>query len=120
MFKHFMIVMSLIGGMFLTANVQASDHTGAYLEITLQIDDANRGAAVDVYKKYKQPFLTTINGAQSKVLLVRTDDVQVVHGFHSVEEAEAYLKSDLFNNDVVRELGPLLAADPEVRIYTVF
>lgn len=120
MFKSFMIVMSLIGGLFLTANVQAEgDHTGAYLEINLKIDNANRGAAVGVYEKYKQPFLTKITGAQSKELLVRDDDVQVLHGFHSTDEAHAYLKSDLFNNDVVRELGPLLAADPEVRIYMV-
>jgi hypothetical protein len=34
-----------------------------------------------------------------------------------VADANAYLSSALFRNDVVRELGPLLAGDPEVRIY---
>jgi len=88
-----------------------------YLEITLQIADKNREAAVGVYTKYKGPFLNKVSGAESKSLLVREEDVQVLHGFSSKEGAESYLKSDIFNNDVVRELGPLLDADPEVRIY---
>ncbi len=33
------------------------------------------------------------------------------------EAAESYLESDMFINDIVGELGPLLNADPEVRIY---
>jgi len=89
----------------------------AYLQITLQIANANREAAVGVYTKYRAPFLNKVPGAESKSLLVRDEDVQVLHGFSSKEAAEAYLKSDLFSNDVVGELSPLLAADPEIRIY---
>jgi hypothetical protein len=41
--------------------------------------------------------------------------------FHSAKhrelDAKAYLSSDMFTADVVGELGPLLAAAPEVRIY---
>jgi hypothetical protein len=88
-----------------------------YLEITLQIPNENREAAVGVYTKYKAPFLNTVAGAQSKALLVRDEDVQVLHGFASKDTAQAYLESDLFSNDVVGELGPLLAANPEIRIY---
>jgi len=88
-----------------------------YLQITLKVTDKNREAAAGVYTKYKAPFLDTISGAESKSLLVRDEDVQVLHGFSSKEAAESYLKSDIFNNDVVSELGPLLDADPEVRIY---
>ena len=91
----------------------------AYLEITLHVTNANRAAAAGVYAKYKQPFLTKITGAKSKDLLVRGDDVQVLHGFDTVKEAEDYLKSDLFTHDVVGELGPLLAGPPEVRIHEV-
>jgi hypothetical protein len=91
----------------------------AYLEITLKINEKNRPAAGEVYKDYRQPFLKEIKGAQSKALLLREDDVQVLHGFDNVENAQAYLKSPLFNNDVVEKLKPLLDADPEVRIYTV-
>ena len=91
----------------------------AYLEITLKVDDANRPAAAGIYTKYKGPFLEQIKGAQSKDLLIRDEDVQVLHGFASVEDAAAYLKSELFNQDVVVGLAPLLAAEPEVRIYDV-
>ena len=52
-----------------------------YLQITLKIADANRPAAAGVYQKYKAPFLNTIAGAKSKELLVRDEDVQVLHGF---------------------------------------
>jgi hypothetical protein len=91
--------------------------TGAFLEITLKIDNDNRSLAVGVYSKYKQPFLTTIEGATSKDLLIRINDVQVIHGFETEAQANAYLTSELFSKDIVGELGPLLGADPEVRIY---
>ena len=88
-----------------------------YLEITVKVPTKDRVRAAAVYSKYKDPFLTTICGAESKELLVREEDVQVLHGFHSLASAEGYLKSALYGNDVVRELKPCLAADPEIRIY---
>ncbi len=88
-----------------------------YLQITLKVADKNREAAAGVYAKYKAPFLDTVSGAESKSLLVRGEDVQVLHGFSSKEAAESYLESDIFSKDVVSELGPLLDADPEFRIY---
>lgn len=92
----------------------------AYLEITMVINNANRPAAVKVYTDYRQPFLDQIKGAMTKELLVRDEDVQVLHGFDSAENAQAYLSTDMFKNDVFVGLSPLLAADPDVRIYTVF
>ncbi|MBV6305001.1 hypothetical protein KVP10_08880 [Candidimonas humi] len=91
----------------------------AYLQITLKISTANRPDAVGVYQKYKAPFLATAAGARSKELLVRDEDVQVLHGFDSKQNAQAYLESELFTTDVVAGLKPLLDADPEVRIYEV-
>lgn len=91
----------------------------AYLEITMTISEANRPAAAQVYADYRQPFLDTIPGALTKELLVRAEDVQVLHGFDSVENAEAYLKSALFNEDVVKGLQPTWDADPSVVIYAV-
>lgn len=91
----------------------------ALLEITLHIDAPNRTAAAAVYAKFKGPFLQTVPGAQSKLLLIRDEDVQVLHGFASVADAQAYLKSELFTHDVVDALTPLLAAAPEVRVYDV-
>jgi hypothetical protein len=93
--------------------------TKAYLEITLTITAENRAAAGAIYTNYKQPFLDTIQGASSKELLMRDEDVQVLHGFDTVENANAYLKSELFNNDVVKELAPLLSDKPDIKIYSV-
>lgn len=92
---------------------------GAYLQITLKIEGKNREAAAQVYFKYREPFLKTIPGAKSKELLVRDEDVQVLHGFDTAQSAGAYLESALFNNDVVTALKPHLAAAPEIRIYSV-
>lgn len=88
-----------------------------YLQITLKIAPAKRPAAAGVYQRYKAPFLSTIAGAKSKELLVRDEDVEVLHGFDSAEHANAYLTSRLFTWDVVGALKPLLDAEPDVRIY---
>jgi hypothetical protein len=88
-----------------------------YLQITLKIANANRPAAAGVYQRFKAPFLSTIAGAKSKELLVRDEDVEVLHGFDTAEQANAYLKSRLFTSDVVGALEPLLDAEPDVRIY---
>ncbi|HDR9501089.1 hypothetical protein [Burkholderia pyrrocinia] len=90
-----------------------------YLQITLKIADVNRAAAAEIYRKYKAPFLDTIVGAKSKELLVRDEDVQVLHGFDNMEHAKTYLQSALFTADVVAGLEPLLDAAPDVRIYQV-
>lgn len=91
----------------------------AYLEITMKIDEANRPAAAKVYADYRQPFLSTIPGALTKDLLIRAEDVQVLHGFDNAEHAQAYLSSEMFRKDVFVGLKPLWSADPDVRIYTV-
>jgi hypothetical protein len=89
-----------------------------YLEITLNIAAADRPTAAGIYNKYKQPFLTTITGAKSKELLIRDEDVQVLHGFDDAAHANAYLASPLFQQDVVVALTPLLKGPPEVRVYS--
>lgn len=91
----------------------------AYLEISLKINEADRANAGGVYGKYKAPFLETIKGATSKELLIRNEDVQVLHGFETAEDAQNYLSSELFNNDVVTALKPYLQDNPDIRIYTV-
>lgn len=93
--------------------------TKVYVEITMVIDEANRSAAAKIYADYRQPFLDQIKCAVSKELLIRNEDVQVLHGFDSVENAEFYLKSEMSNNDVFVGLKPLCSADPEVKIYSV-
>lgn len=63
----------------------------AYLEITMKINPENRPAAAKVYTDYRGPFLEQIDGALTKELLIREEDVQVLHGFDSAAHAEAYL-----------------------------
>ena len=89
----------------------------AFLEITMKVSDANRPKAGAIYAKYKAPFLNTIRGAETKDLLLRDEDVQVLHSFDSRTSAESYLTSQLFGSDIVNELRPYLSADPEIRIY---
>ena len=91
----------------------------AYLEITMKIDEVNRPAAAGVYNEYRQPFFDTIKGALTKELLVREEDVQVLHGFDSLENAKAYLSSEMFKNDVFVGLKPTWSAEPDVKIYVV-
>lgn len=90
-----------------------------YLQISLKIRTDRRAAAAEVYSRYKGPFLASVAGARSKELLVRDDDVQVLHGFDSKANAEAYLKNPFFERDVVTALSPLLDAPPDVRVYSV-
>ena len=47
----------------------------SYLQITLQVAPENRAAAGAVYTKYRDPFLTTVDGATDKQLLMRDEDV---------------------------------------------
>ena len=60
-----------------------------------------------------------IEGALAKELLVRDEDVQVIHGFDSLEHAKAYLETRMFQDDVVAGLKPTWAGDPDIRFYTV-
>lgn len=77
----------------------------AYLEITMKIDSAKHAAAAQIYSDYRKPFLNTIKGALTKQLLVRDEDVQVLHGFDSAENASAYLESSLFTQHVAKGLS---------------
>lgn len=73
----------------------------AYLEIILKIAQQYRPKSTALYQKYKQPFLDSINSNESKTVRVLDDDIQVLRGFDSPGSAEAYLNSELFNQDVV-------------------
>jgi hypothetical protein len=88
-----------------------------YLQIVLKVTPANRSAAAGVYQRYRAPFLATVAGARSKELLVRDEDVQVLHAFDTAAQVDAYLKSPMFTADVAGALGPLLDAPPDVRVY---
>ena len=55
-----------------------------YLQISLNIAAKDRPAAAAIYAQFKGPFLAQAKGAKSKELLIRDEDVQVLHGFDSV------------------------------------
>jgi len=74
----------------------------SYLQITLHVKAADRPKAAGVYMKYKQPFLDQIAGAKTKQLLVRDEDVQVLHGFDTIEHAKAYLSCKSRSNTAPR------------------
>ena len=88
-----------------------------YLQVSLNVAAKDRPAATAIYSQFKGPFLAQASGAKSKELLIRDEDVQVLHGFDSVEHAKAYLASALFTRDVVTALKPLLQSPPDVRVY---
>jgi hypothetical protein len=88
-----------------------------YLQINLSVAAKDRPVAAAIYNQFKGPFLAQAKGAKSKELLIRDEDVQVLHGFDSVENAKAYLASALFNLDVVTALKPMLQSPPDVRVY---
>ena len=88
-----------------------------YLQITMKISEKNRPSAAAVYERFKQPFLTKIAGARAKDLLLRGDDVQVLHKFDRLAQAEAYLQTSMFQEDIVEALKPILDAAPDIRIY---
>lgn len=88
-----------------------------YLQINLNVAAKDRPTAAAIYSQFKVPFLAQARGAKSKELLIRDEDVQVMHGFDSIENAKTYLASALFNQDVVTALKPLLQSAPDVRVY---
>lgn len=89
----------------------------AMLQISLKIASENRAKAAAVYTAYRHRFLSETPDALQKELLIRTEDVQVLHGFDSSADAKAYLQSQMFTGNVCPELDPPLMVKPDVRIY---
>gem|GEM_PF-5682867 len=58
--------------------------------------------------KWKSRILCVLSSAGVlRYSELRDEDVQVLHGFDSAENAKAYLGSELFQNDVFVALKPL-------------
>ena len=91
----------------------------AYLQMTLAVPEEKRSAAAAVYVRYRRRFLDEVKGAVSKELLVRDEDVQVLHRFVTDQDAWAYLSSGLLLQEIMPELTPLTEGEAEIRIYTV-
>ena len=84
----------------------------AYLQVTMTIDPADRASGAKVYSDYLQEFLDTVPGAKTKELLVRDEDVQVLHGFETLEQANAYLTSELLHHQGRPRSDPAVQGRP--------
>lgn len=91
----------------------------AYLDISLTIEGLDRAGITAVYNLYKEPFLATAKGALCNELWVHIEDVRILHGFSSLEDAQGYLVSKLFNTDFITSLKPYMIGNPNVKIYQV-
>ena len=91
----------------------------AYLQITMFVDVDKKPAAAKVFFNYLQPFLGKIEGALTKELLAHDKNVQVIHGFDSLEHAKEYLSSNLFTKHVAPVLKPTWPVDLGNRLHTV-
>lgn len=96
-----------------------SNMVTVYLEITLKSNAADRNVVLSLYHKFKSPFLDQIKGAVSIELLISDEDFQLLHSFETLDDAQAYLSTELYNNDILVALKPLLLDNPVVKIYSV-
>ena len=112
------------GAILTTAVFVAGDFFGSALGAAEEAEDTARAkGAVSVWRvpidEFRSlPFLATVEGAESKDLLLRDEDVQVLHTFESRSSAESYLASRLFGSDVVGGAEALPqggSRDPDLR-----
>ncbi len=89
----------------------------AHLLITVKVDSSRRAALIDqVYEPNRTRFLQKIPGAVSKNLLLRREDLAILHGFDTAENAEAYLHSDLYG-ELLRQLADYQEENPVAALY---
>lgn len=90
----------------------------AYLSVNMKIDSGKLPEVTRVYTSYWEQFLKTIHGARTKDLVIRNEDVQILHSFNSVEDAVGFLSSEMFQKAVFIDLQPYWNDELNVRIYT--
>ena len=90
----------------------------AYLSVNMKIDSSRLPEVTKVYTNYWEKFLRTIHGARTKDLVIRNEDVQILHSFNSVEDAVGFLSSEMFQRAVFIDLQPYWNDELNVRIYT--
>ena len=93
--------------------------TTAYLQIVLKVNLADRGELTNTYNKFKNSFLEQIKGATTHELLIGDEEVQLLYGFDNLEDAEAFLSTELYNNVVLVALKPLIFDNPKIRVFNV-
>ncbi|MGJ1290427.1 hypothetical protein I6I97_21535 [Sphingobacterium multivorum] len=100
-------------------NKNKEQMTTAYLQIVLKMNSSNRGELTSTYHKFKDLFREQIKGAKTQELLFSDEDIQLLYGFDTYEDAEAFLSTELYNNIILVALKPLISNNPEIKIYHV-
>ena len=93
--------------------------TTAYLQIVLKANSSSRGELTNTYNKLRDLFPEQIKGAKTQELLLSDEEVQLLYGFDTFEDAEAFLSTELYNNIILPALKPLISNNPEIKIYNV-
>ncbi|WP_312743435.1 hypothetical protein [Sphingobacterium multivorum] len=97
-------------------NKNKEQMTTAYLQIVLKMNSSNRGELTSTYNKFKDLFREQIKGAKTQELLFSDEDIQLLYGFDTYEDAEAFLSTELYNNIILVALKPLISNNPEIKI----
>ena len=91
----------------------------SFLQITLVVPTPKREEAITkVFLPGRQRFLDRIPGAVTMDLLVREEDLQVLHGFDTMENASAYLKSPI-GKEILGQLAEISDGKPSIAVYNV-
>ncbi len=91
----------------------------AYLQMTLQIPQTKREEAITkVYLPNRQRFLERVAGAVSMDMLVREEDLQILVGFDTLENARAYLASSA-GKEITSQLAGYARKEPVTAFYDV-
>ncbi|PUV23897.1 MULTISPECIES: hypothetical protein [Sphingobacterium] len=91
----------------------------AYLQVTLKINNSDKGAVSGIFDKFRDSFIDQIKGATSIELLIGDGYIQLLHVFDTVEDAHAFLSTELYNNNILFALKSLMVDTPQVSIYAV-
>ncbi|WP_104381543.1 hypothetical protein [Sphingobacterium sp. HMA12] len=91
----------------------------AYLQITLKINNSDKGAVSGIYDKFRDSFLDQVKGATSIELLIGNGYIQLLHVFDTAEDAQAFLSTELYNNEILLALKSLMVDTPMISVYSV-
>lgn len=90
-----------------------------FLQVTLSIPAPRREKAISrIFLPARQHFLERVLGAVSMDMLVRDEDVQVLHGFDTYENARTYLNSGVFK-EFMAQLGETADKEAIAALYNV-
>lgn len=91
----------------------------AYVVLTADVPADKRDSASRDYYMNKASFLNDIDGAVNKELLKRDQDLMIVAGFSSLDSANAFLSTELYQKDIFTGMKKYSSKEPVVQVYCV-